>query len=216
MDKLPMKCPHCLQHFFSNPSRVHLGTHGEDDWTITLETCPNCNEAIIILYRMRPTDEQATIHVYPRITGRPPLPNEVPASYHEDYCDAARLLVESPRASAAIGRRCLHRLLRESIGMGDTDLNRQIETLLASKQLPRHLADAIDAVRYLGNFGLYPTKSTKPSEICELALGEAEWLLDTLDGLFNYFFVEPAATERKRAALMASLRVAWQRPVEST
>src|SRR5208282_3092281 len=106
-----MQCPHCLQHIHSNPKRVYLGKFGEDDWTITLETCPNCNEAVILLYRMHPTDEQTILHVHPRHAGRAPLPDAVPAPFAADYFEAARLVHDSPSASAALGRRCLRRLL---------------------------------------------------------------------------------------------------------
>jgi hypothetical protein len=208
-----MQCPHCLQHFHSNPTRVHLGKCGDDDWTITLEACANCNEAIILLFRMYPTDKQTLLYVHPRFPGRPPLSDDVPEVYAQDYYEAGRLLPDSRKASAALGRRCLRRLLRETVGMRDSDLSKEIATLIASKQLPKHLAEALDAVRNLGNFGGHPLKSTNPGEISDAEPGEAEWLLDTLDGLFNFYFVQPAETERKRAALMSKLRVAWQNPV---
>jgi hypothetical protein len=205
-----MQCPHCLQPFQAYPRVVDLGRCGEDKWTITLDTCPNCNDAILMLYRTRPVAEPVAL-LFPTGTS-PTVAKDVPANYAEDYVEAARLLHHSPKASAALGRRCLRRLFDEMAGLKDVDLNKAIETLVASKHLPKHLADAIDQVRHLSNLAANPRKSTHPGEIGDSAPGEAEWILDTLDGLFQYYFVQPAAIQRKRAALLATHNVAWQNP----
>ena len=39
------------------------------------------------------------------------------------------------------------------------------------------------------------------------AIGEAEWNLDTLESLFDYYFVQPAAIKAKRDALDRKLAV---------
>ena len=38
--------------------------------------------------------------------------------------------------------------------------------------------------------------------------GEAEWLLETLEGLFDFYFVQPAELKKKRDALNAKLAAA--------
>ncbi len=199
-----MQCPHCLHHFFSEPRRFDLGPCGEDQWALTLEACPNCNDATIILYRRRPVGIATATMVYPKGTGRPALPTVVPWQYASDYQEAARLLPDSPQASAAVSRHCLRRLFHETIGMCSTDFARELDLLLASRQLPRYLADALDAVRNFADFAAHPEKGTTPGAISDVQPGEAEWLLDTLDALFNFYFVQPAETERRRTALLGA------------
>ena len=53
--------------------------------------------------------------------------------------------------------------------------------------------------RGIGNFATHPIKSTNTGEVLEVELGEAEWLLDTLEALFDFYFVQPAKSEKKEA-----------------
>jgi hypothetical protein len=71
--------------------------------------------------------------------------------------------------------------------------------------LPTHLTESIDAVRNIGNFAAHPIKSTSTGEIVDVELGEAEWLLDVLESLFDFYFVQPAILKAKRDALNKKL-----------
>jgi hypothetical protein len=104
--------------------------------------------------------------------------------------------------------------LREKAGTRKKDLNDQIQEVIDSKRLPTHLAAAIDAVRVLGNFAAHPLKSQNTGEIIEVEPGEAEWSLDTLEGLFDFYFVQPAILEAKRAALDKKLAEAGKPPLK--
>ena len=42
----------------------------------------------------------------------------------------------------------------------------------------------------------------------EVEPGEAEWLLETLEGLFDFYFVQPARLENKRAEVDKKLKEA--------
>lgn len=79
---------------------------------------------------------------------------------------------------------------------------------MASNQLPSWLAENVDAVRIVGNFAAHPAKDTNTGEIVDVELGEAEWLLDVLEGLFDFYFVQPAIAKAKRDALNAKLKAA--------
>src|SRR4030088_3523806 len=107
------------------------------------------------------------------------------------------VLADSPKASAALSRRCLQTILREHARVKPQDLSKEIDEVLASKQLPTHLANDIDAVRHYGNFAAHPIKSTSSGEIFSVEPGEAEWQLDLLEGLFDFYFVGPAESKRK-------------------
>ncbi len=43
--------------------------------------------------------------------------------------------------------------------------------------------------------------------------GEAEWNLDTLEGLFDFYYVQPAKTAARKAALNAQQQAIRKSPV---
>ena len=68
--------------------------------------------------------------------------------------------------------------------------------------------EAVDAIRVTGNFAAHPIKSRASGEVVAVEPGEAEWNLDTLEALFDFYFVQPAALQAKRAALNVKLLAA--------
>ena len=90
----------------------------------------------------------------------------------------------------------------------------EIQQVLDSKQLPGHLAEDLDAIRNIGNFAAHPIKSTHTGEIVEVEPQEAEWLLNLLEGLFDFYFVQPARAKAKREALNAKLQAAGRPPMK--
>jgi hypothetical protein len=69
------------------------------------------------------------------------------------------LITDSPKASAALGRRCLQHLLREAAKVKPGNLADEIQQVIDSGKLPSDLAESIDAIRNLGNFAAHPMKS---------------------------------------------------------
>jgi hypothetical protein len=207
-----MKCPHCLVTFhdaWSEPAP--LGADRDGPWEIKINRCPTCKRFIIVLNKPKavhgfPIHED--MMVWPKGISRAPLSNDVPEEFAEEYREACVVLSDSPKASAALSRRCLQRLLREKAQTKARDLDKQIQEVLDAKSLPSHLAEAIDAVRATGNFAAHPIKSTNTGEIIPVEPGEAEWQLDTLEGLFDFYFVQPSIIQRKRAQLDAKLKEA--------
>ena len=57
-------------------------------------------------------------------------------------------------------------------------------------------------------FAAHPIKSAHTGEVIEVEPGEAEWLLETLEGFFDFYFVQPAKLEKKRDALNKKLEEA--------
>ena len=109
---------------------------------------------------------------------------------------------------------CLQNLLREHANVKHSDLSKEIDQLLASKQLPSYLADSIDAIRNIGNFAAHPIKSANTGEIVQVEPGEAEWTLDVLEGLFDFYFVQPASIQKKRTALNLKLQSVGKPPMK--
>jgi len=170
--------------------------------------CPQCSRIIFRLdnYLQDRNPDRVELLVYPRSAQRPPVPPSVPKGLGADYREACLVLADSPKASAALSRRCLQIILREQGGSKAYNLAEAIDEVLEQKALPSYLGDAIDAVRNLGNFAAHPMKSTNTGEILDVEPGEAEWLLDTLEGLFDFYFVQPALLQRKKDALNAKLK----------
>lgn len=65
----------------------------------------------------------------------------------EDYHEACLVVYDSPKASAALSRRCLQALLKLKGGSTKRDLADTIQEVLGSKQLPSDLAGDLDAIR---------------------------------------------------------------------
>ena len=83
--------------------------------------------------------------------------------------------------------------------------------MLDRATLPSHIADGLDAVRNIGNFAAHPIKSQSTGEIVPVEPGEAEWNLDVLESLFDFYFVSPARTKARKEALNKKLADAGKR-----
>jgi len=206
-----MKCPHCTQGIHEG-WQLFGNTNFEDvdaPWAIQYMTCPECSR-IILRLQNRSTGMLQLLR--PRAPARAALSLDVPEAFAADYREACLVLADSPKASAALSRRCLQQLLRDKGGVKPGNLSDEIDQ--AMQGLPQHLAKAVDAIRNLGNFSAHPTKSTGTSEIVDVELGEADWCLEVLEGLFDFYFVQPAALQRKRDALNEKLQEAGKPPMK--
>ena len=218
-----MKCPRCGVSCHEEWERTcisdaSLGERDEVAWYAGFQLCPECERPIIRLWEgtensLGDFQEKAEYLVYPRGSLRP-LPPEVGDPYKQDFMEACAVLGDSLKASAAISRRCLQLLLRDKAKTKAKDLADQIQEVLDSVALPSHLAQSIDAVRQIGNFAAHPMKSQDTGLIVEVEPGEAEWLLDSLEGLLDFYVVQPAITERKRLELNKKLKALGKPPVK--
>jgi Domain of unknown function (DUF4145) len=152
--------------------------------------------------------------VRPKGSSRPPCAKEVPEHLANDYSEAYLVIPDSAKASAALSRRCLQALLREAAKVKPSDLSNEIQQVLDSKTLPSYMAESIDAVRNIGNFAAHPMKSQHTGDILDVEPGEAEWNLEVLESLFDFYFVQPAILKGKRAALDAKLSEAGKPPMK--
>jgi len=195
-----MKCPHCLTSFHSSPRQTLLISEGQDHWYVIYESCPDCHKAIIWLEY-----GNKKILVNPKAISRSPVSKEVDPKFANDYIESCLVLSDSPKASAALSRRCLQNILREKAKVTPADLSIEIDEVINSGKLPTHLSDALDAVRNIGNFGAHPIKSRSTGEVVDVEPGEAEWNLEILEGLFDFYFVAPKRLQEKKDALNKKL-----------
>lgn len=212
-----MKCPHCRKAIHEQVKNSPIGEDLTSNWTLVYQTCPACKRYILALHERYDRYTVGSTHYYhsersflcyPKAVNRAPLPQEVPEKYAQDYHEACLTLSDSPKASAALSRRCLQHILRDEAKVKQGNLASEIQEILDSGKLPSHLLLSLDGVRNIGNFAAHPIKSTVSGEVIDVETGEAEWNLDVLEGLFDYFFVQPTIMQTKREALNAKLREA--------
>lgn len=207
-----MKCPHCLTSSHDDWDANHVITDGYYSWGIKFCKCPECKKATIILLK----DGEMFSACYPKASSRAPLPKEVPEIYSKDYLEACNVIAESEKASAALSRRCLQAMLRDLSNTKSKDLFDQIEEVITAKSLPSYITESLDAVRAIGNFAAHPLKSKSTGAIVDVEPGEAEWTLDTIEALFDFYFVQPVALELKRDALNKKLQDAGKPLLRTT
>jgi len=217
-----MKCPHCITDFHDSERLEFIANDQDGYWGIGSCRCSACGRMIIRLFAADQfyrnsnafgTELQSYL-IRPKIAGRPPVPQEVPDEFSDDYKEACLVLPDSPKASAALSRRCLQKLIREKIGVTKPDLFKEIQEVLDHHNLPSHIADSLDAIRIVGNFAAHPIKSQSSGEIVEVEPGEAEWNLDVLESLFDHYFVAPAKTAARKAQLNLKLADAGKPPMQ--
>lgn len=132
-------------------------------------------------------------------------PTEVDEDLKKDYREASLTLEISPRASAALSRYCLQKLLRTKAGVKAGNLKNEIQEVIDSRSLPTYLNEAIDAIRNIGNLAAHPSEDKQTGELIEVEREEAEWLIEILDALFDFYFVQPAKLAKRKTALNVKL-----------
>lgn len=219
-----MKCMHCLVEFHDKKDETHLGEDNDGNWSIFRYDCPSCKRMNLFLVNgdiahssSRGTyiiHQASSIAVRPFGSKRPPCPSEVPENIASDYKEACLVFPFSAKASAALSRRCLQNLLRDAAKVKPSDLSKEIQEVIDSGKLPSQLSDSIDAIRNIGNFAAHPMKSKSTGEIVDVEPEEAEWNLDVLESLFDFYYVQPAKIAKKREALNTKLSEAGKPPMK--
>ena len=224
-------CPHCgvAARFVhphagtspqDNPQRdpITLCSQQYDGLELEASCCPSCGCIILWLKHITfvPLGGEVLkkqMLAWPLVTGRTHAPKELPQDTAADYAEAGLVLRLSPRASAALSRRCLQSVLRDAGQAQQHDLSKQIDAVLPS--LPTRIAENLDAIRNVGNFAAHPLKDHATGQIVDVETGEAEWTLDVLEDLFDFYYVQPAKSKARRDALNAKLAAAGKPPMKS-
>ena len=188
-----------------------MGLDRDFNWWIRTFLCPSCSRYVLQLMKEptrpgytgpppgsslpAPADAVSSL-VHPKATNRQPVPAEVPEEFTADYKEACLVLADSPKASAALSRRCLQHILQEKSGAKtQNNLAKTIGEVIDDPKTPRGVADSLDMVRNIGNFSAHPNKNTNTGEIVPV---EAEWCLDVIEMLFELYFVRPSEIQRRR------------------
>lgn len=198
------QCPYCRVVVFLEILSIHVDVYSNIAYYCHKAECPNCNQLLLFLTgedAFRATREPGIL-IWPngKDTARPPVPLEVSdPAIAQDYKEACEVLPISPKASAALSRRCLQHILREKLQTKPANLDKEIQQVIDNKLVPTYLVESLDAVRTNGNFATHPIKSTSTGEIVDVELDEAEWNLDAIEGLFDFVYVQPAKSAARAA-----------------
>ncbi|WP_371260440.1 DUF4145 domain-containing protein [Labrys sp. WJW] len=219
---IDMKCPHCSTSFHDNWFQQRFTRHGgvladkEGMWWFRNASCPACGGAVIevagwsAIGNHAPSDS-AWRMVHPVGAHRGPVSSHVPPAIAVDYIEACNVLPISPKASAALSRRCLQAILHVH-GYKSKSLAQEVDALLNEsdprKSLPAQLHMTVDSIRNFGNFSAHPIDDKTSLQIIDVEPHEAEWCLEILEGLFEHFYVGPATARARKAALDAKLQAA--------
>ncbi len=111
----------------------------------------------------------------------------------------------TPKSSAALTRRLLQNILREEFQISKNSLAEEIEIFINKPGIPSHLTDAVDAVRNIGNIAAHPSKDKTTGVIVPVESGEAEWLIEVIEQLFDFVFIQPKKLEKRKQELNLKL-----------
>lgn len=212
-----MKCSHCRTSIHEEWIGTVLNG-GKQYWYSRVAICPECGKDIVQV-GIGASGVQPTkwLQVFPTGSSRGPVAAEVPAEIATDYTEAALVLPISPKASAALSRRCLQLVLAKA-GYIQKDLSQQIDAVLAEqdtrKALPTGVHSIVDAVRNFGNFSAHGITDKTTLQIIDVEPHEAEYCLDILDAIFDHYFVKPAEAARMKNALNEKLAAAKKPPAK--
>ena len=203
-----MKCLHCLVEFRDEAKYIPIDADEDQMWIIESRLCPACGRLNLMLvnsegesFEHLPINIKSKVPIRPKGHVRTPCPPQVPAEIAGDYHEACLILADSPRASAAISRSAIQKTLRDKAGVPKGNLITEILELVGRDQLPESLALLLAAVLKVGNFAVYPMKGSHPTIITAVAKTEASLNLDVLEGLFEYYYVQPEVNARRFKAL---------------
>jgi hypothetical protein len=226
-----MICPYCNVGVRFEPH--HLGPVHNDGtqkkqmgYQVAEGFCPECHGFVVLIRRgqywvhdLNDADSRELMDstnevIYPFARNYRPLPPEVPEPCRADFAEACAVLSPSPKASVAISRRILQHLLRDELKIMHKTLDKEIAEFISRPGVPSPLAEAVDAIRVVGNFAAHPTKNTSTGEVIDVEPGEANWLIEVLESLFDFLFVQPKRLTANRASLNSKLASAGRPPVK--
>ncbi len=192
-----MQCPHCQSEYDNPPHVFALGEDQDGAWQVASSRCPVCERLIVSLC----TKNGCSYPIRPLASTRPRLSADVPASLAADYHTAAQIIFYSSEASAALGRRLLHHFLGEYLGAQQDGLGPRVRAVLAAAEVPPYLKQALRTLLHVAKLDDDSRKSLEPEALAPAEPAEADWLLDTLQALFEHCFVQPARMQRRLSLL---------------
>lgn len=144
-------------------------------------------------------EKYAEWQLMPRSRSKP-QPEYIPEEIRSNYLEACLILKDSPKASAAMSRRCLQGLARD---FWQIPMNRRgnlgAELSFVKDQVAPDTWDAIQAIRSIGDIGAHMEKDV--NLIIEVEPHEAELLIELIETLFEDWYVDRHKRQVRAAAV---------------
>lgn len=147
-------------------------------------SCPHCKKVSIRIDGGTNDFQNLHIPIYPNSLAKK-FPEYIPQAIREDYEESYSILYLSPKASAALARRCLQGMIRDFWGISKSKLVDAINAL--QEKVPVSQWKAIDSVRSIGNIGAHMEKDV--NVIIEVEPYEAEKLLKLIELLIDKWYI---------------------------
>lgn len=221
-------CPHCgvkvrnnwrttkpleMSEVAINVEKKITGKKGIELWYCE---CENCQKLVVLLvhgilfYRQNYGSWEinrilSSSFLYPEVKNLKST-EYIPPDFANEFNEAVNVLAISPKSSAALTRRILQNILREYYNIEERTLDAEINKFIQLPNIPSHLTDAVDAVRTIGNIAAHPTKDKNTGTIVDVESGEAEWLIEVIEALFDFTFIQPKKLEERRSRLNEKLK----------
>ncbi len=212
-----VSCPHCgvLNAMTLTPLNIdpHLKVISGS------LSCSSCGEKSN-LWLMEPKIENNNWKDWQRVYIYPPQKDEssevlpeVDDEFRKDFREAALTLPISPRASAALSRYCLQKILRLKAGVKKRDLREEIDEVIKQGAMPTYLLEPLELIRHTGNFAAHPNEDINTGEIIDIDKDEAAYLLEILRDLLDFYFVKPAKAQQRKDAFNEKMKAAGKKPM---
>lgn len=118
-----------------------------------------------------------------------PQPEYIPKAIRDDYLEACLILDASPKASAAMSRRCLQGIVRDYWDIPkDKRGNLGAELSYIKGNVTEDTWDAIQTIRSVGDIGAHMEKDV--NKIIDVDSGEAGLLIELIETLLDDWYVE--------------------------
>ena len=214
------RCPFCGQNstvtsinYHQSGNTLYCGSKGGPEYYVTLRAiqCPNgeCNELslsaelstaqLISLGHYSAGEPIETWQLRPRSSAKP-LPSYVPEEIRNNYTEACLIQFDSPKASAAMSRRCLQGIIRD---FWDIPPNKRgnlgAEISQIKEKVDPSTFDSIIAVREVGDIGAHMTKNV--DTIVNVEPEEAALLIELIETLIDDWYVARHKREERNIKL---------------
>ncbi len=219
MPETPFKftCAYCAQpttitdvnyHERAIGINVLEGAHSDFTMTCTSIVCPNpdCGELTLASTLLKDNwavelgqwvTHQEKINEWqllPRSKAKP-LPNYIPEEVRNNYTEACLILNDSPKASAAMSRRCLQGIIRDFWEIPEKDRgNLGAEINIIKDKIHPDTYASIKAIREIGDIGAHMEKAV--DTIVDVDPDEAQLLIELIETLLDDWYV--ASHKRKK------------------
>jgi len=171
---------------FSDKEKIDANTSETVNYSIIKARCLACHKVSYWLKKNGSASSSETL-IYPEVLLDAPEPNtDMPEDIKQVYLEAAKIIKDSPRASAALSRLAIEKLTKKLIP-NKNSLNERIAALV-KKGLSKKIQQSLDIVRIIGNNAVHPG---------EIDLTDNSNMATSLLSLLNVIVEEQISTPKR-------------------